>query len=118
MFTIHLHNLRFFAQHGMYREEKLLGNEFEVNASVTIAAEEKIGHIAQTINYVIIYEMIKKRMAIPTPLLETLAQELVEEIYQHDKRIGSISISIRKLNPPIENFSGSVGISLVKHFTT
>ena len=93
-----------------------MGNEFEVNAAVTIAAEEKIERLPQTVNYVLIYEMIKKRMAVSAPLLETLAQELIEEIYLHDKRIESISISIKKLHPPIENFTGSVGISLVKHF--
>ena len=93
-----------------------MGNEFEVNAAVTIAAGEKIQRLSQTVNYVLIYEMIKKRMAVPAPLLETLAQELIEEIYLHDKRIESISISIKKLHPPIENFTGSVGISLVKHF--
>lgn len=116
MFTIQLNNLRFFAHHGFYAEEKVLGNEFEVDAAVTIAAEEKILHLSQTINYVVIYEMIKKRMGIPTQLLETLAQELIEEIYLHDKRIESISITIKKLHPPIENFSGSVGVSLIKHF--
>ncbi len=117
MFTIHLNNLNFFAYHGLYKEEKVLGAEFEVNAAIVIAAEEKITELKQTVNYVSVYNMIKKRMAIATPLLETLAQELIEEIYQSDKRIESISISIKKIHPPLTNFTGNVSVSLIKHFT-
>ena len=116
MFTIHLNNLSFFSNHGLYQEEKVLGANFEVSVAITIAAEEKIESLGQTVDYVLIYEMIKERMAIPTPLLETLAQELIESIYLSDKRILSININIIKKNPPIKNFSGNVGISLIKHF--
>ena len=34
MITIHLHHLIFFACHGLHEEEKILGNEYEVNAEV------------------------------------------------------------------------------------
>jgi dihydroneopterin aldolase len=100
----------------MYQEEKILGAEFEVNAAITIAANEKIASLEQTVDYVFIYEMIKERMSVPTPLLETLAQELIESIYLSDKRILSININIIKKNPPISNFTGNVGVSLIKHF--
>jgi dihydroneopterin aldolase len=117
VFTIHLNNLTFFAHHGLYKEEQLLGAEFEVNADITVAAKEKIVDIEQTVNYVSVYYMIKKRMAIATPLLETLAQDMIEEIYQSDKRILSISVSIKKIHPPLTNFTGNVSVSLIKHFT-
>ncbi len=93
-----------------------MGASFEVNTSITVSAEEKVTTLEQTVDYVTVYEMIKRRMAIATPLLETLAQELIEEIYQYDKRIISISIAIKKLNPPIENFTGNISVSLTKNF--
>ena len=111
MFTIHLHKLLFHAYHGLYAEEQVLGNDFEVTADIEIATPEQIITLKQTVNYVTIYNVIKQRMAKPTPLLETIAQELAQAIGGIDERIKSVSISIKKLSPPIENFQGIVGVS-------
>jgi len=116
MFTIHLHNLRFFSFHGVHDEEQVLGNDYEVSADVSFDTAGAITKLHQTINYVKIYEVIKQRMNTPTALLETVAQDLADGIYQIDKRITSISISIKKVHPPIANFTGSVGVSYKKDF--
>lgn len=112
MLTIHLHNLLFHAHHGLYEEEQLLGNDFEVN--ITIHQKEvssKIESIHQTIDYSKVYEMVKQRMQIPTPLLETLAQEICSMILDIFSLAEKVMFSIKKLNPPITQFQGSVGIS-------
>lgn len=117
MITIHLKDLEFFSHHGVYEQEKILGNCFIVNASVCFNADEKINSIHQTINYVSIYQLIKHRMQIPTALLETLAQEMTEEIYSFDNRLQSISISIQKKYPPMLNIKGSVCVNYEKKFS-
>jgi len=111
MLTIHLHKLLFHSYHGVFEEEKILGNEFEVNADIEMDCSEQITNLSQTINYVAVYSCIKQRMQLPTPLLETVAQDLIEAIHQMDEKISSISINIKKTAPPIENFQGSVGVS-------
>lgn len=116
MITIQLKDLEFFSHHGVYEEEKILGNSFIVNAYVCFDADEKINSIHQTINYVSIYQLIKQRMHIPTALLETLAQEMAEEIYRFDNRLQSISISIEKKHPPMLNIKGSVCVNYEKKF--
>lgn len=116
MITILLNNLEFFSHHGVHEEEKILGNNFIVNASVSFTADEKISSIHQTINYVSIYDIIKKRMDIPTALLETLAQDIADEIYSFDKRLQAISVSIEKKNPPMLNIKGSVSVNYEKQF--
>jgi dihydroneopterin aldolase len=116
MFTIHLHNLRFFSYHGIHEEEKILGNEYEVNASVTFKEREAVTELHQTIDYVKIYDIIKRRMEIPIPLLETMAQDLAQQVYDADNRITSIDIHVKKVYPPITNFQGAVGVSYKKDF--
>ena len=112
MLTIHLHKLLFYSFHGIYKEEQVLGNEFEVSADIEVDnQEQKITTIRQTVNYVTIYDVIKKRMQQSTPLLETVAQELTHAIHQIDERIKTVSVTIKKLSPPIENFQGTVGVS-------
>ena len=110
MLTIHLHNLLF--HHGLYAEEKMLGNNFEIDITIQhISIVEKIISLEQTINYTAVYNLVKERMQTPTPLLETLAQEICEAILENFSHAETVSFSIKKLNPPIIQFQGSVGIS-------
>ncbi|MEP7237435.1 MAG: dihydroneopterin aldolase [Ferruginibacter sp.] len=116
MFTINLHNLIFFSFHGVHEEERILGNDYEVNVQLSFYAAEQITKLDQTINYASVYEIIKQQMAIPTMLLETVAQNLAQKIYEHDNRIKNISVSIEKKNPPIPNITGTVSITYKKDF--
>ncbi|MEO5944289.1 MAG: dihydroneopterin aldolase [Ferruginibacter sp.] len=116
MFTIHLSNLRFFAHHGVHDEEAIVGNDFEVSVDVEFEVADKIKSLSETVNYVDIYIAIKRIFRSPAKLLETLARDICEEIYNTDKRIKKINITIHKLNPPIPNFTGNVGVSFSKLF--
>ncbi|KAF0240924.1 MAG: hypothetical protein FD183_885 [Chitinophagaceae bacterium] len=67
---IHLNDLRFFAYHGLYAEEKQLGNYFELNIDIQYTPIHlPITDINDTVNYAAVFELVSKRMAIPTPLL-------------------------------------------------
>ena len=114
MLSIHLNKLKFHSFHGMHEEEKILGNELELNITVLVQSDEKIVSLKQTVNYVTLYEIIKQRMDTPTPLLETVAQDLAEMICSFDDRIKSVEINIKKLNPPIHNFHGQISVSYKK----
>ncbi len=116
MLTIHLHNLKFFAYHGLYEEEKKTGNNFEMNVDVIADIPGDITKLEHTVDYAVVYQIIENRMKKPTALLETLLQDLAEKIREHDNRIKSISITIKKLSAPIKNFNGIVGVSYKKDF--
>jgi dihydroneopterin aldolase len=116
MITLQLHNLQFHAYHGLYEQENFIGNTFEVDADVVVDVQDQITRLHQTVNYATVYSVIKQRMQQPTPLLETVAQELTRIIHDIDNRIRSVSITIKKLSPPIENFQGTVGVSYKKEF--
>ncbi|MEO7317268.1 MAG: dihydroneopterin aldolase [Ginsengibacter sp.] len=117
MITVQLHQLLFHAYHGVHEEEEVLGNEYMVDCSVEFyETAEVITHINDTVNYVHIYDIIKKRMSIPTQLLETIAMEIGNEIIREYKELKVINITIRKLHPPIEGIRGSVGIAWNRKF--
>jgi 7,8-dihydroneopterin aldolase/epimerase/oxygenase len=117
MFTVHLDKLILFAHHGVHDEEGIIGTDFEVSVSVHFNAPEKVMALDDTINYVKVFNVVKNRFAIPERLLETLAQHIVDDIYAIDNRITTINISIHKINPPISNFIGSVGVTYSKSFS-
>ncbi len=116
LLTIHLHNLRFYSYHGLHEEEKIAGGTFEVNADIKMKTSDKIEEISQTLDYSKAYDVIKAFMNQPTPLLETLAQRIVDSIHELDDRIVDVSLTVTKCNPPIIGFSGNVGVSLQKTF--
>ncbi len=117
MITVQLHQLLFHAYHGVHEEEEVLGNDYMVDCSVEFyETAEVITHINDTVNYVHIYDIIKKRMSIPTQLLETIAMEIGNEIIREYKELKVIDITIRKLHPPIEGIRGSVGIAWNRKF--
>ena len=117
MITIQLHQLLFKAYHGIHEEERILGNDYMVDCSVDFFENDKVvTHINDTIDYTEIYQLIKKRMKIATPLLETVIMEIGIAIQERFEMIKSIHISIKKLHPPIEGIQGSVGVTWQKQF--
>ncbi len=117
MFTIRLNKMTFFAYHGVHEEETVVGTDFEVSVAIAFNAPEKVIALTDTINYVAVYEIVKQYFKIPEKLLETVAQNITEEIYKIDHRITSINITIDKLNAPICNFTGNVGVNYLKSFS-
>lgn len=111
MITIQLNQLLFDGYHGLHEEEKLMGNNYEVNCeTVFLEKTNKIESVSETINYVSIYEIIKRHMQFPIPLLETLAMEIGHDIHQLFPELHSVEVCIKKMQPPIEGFRGSVGV--------
>ncbi len=116
LFTIHLSNLKFFSFHGVHEEEKVLGGEYLVNADIGFDADFPVTTLEQTIDYSKTYAIIKQRMAQPTALLETVAQDLAHQFYIYDNRIKTVTVCITKINPPILQFRGSVAVRYQKDF--
>jgi dihydroneopterin aldolase len=64
-YSIILKKVRFFGYHGLYPEEAIKGNEFEVNLTLTYRKEDTlIKYLEDTIDYVAVYNLLKKQMTI------------------------------------------------------
>lgn len=111
MITVELKNIRLFGHHGLYPEERKAGNEFDINLSVGYASTaDTVTELADTINYVRLYEIVKAGMQEPVDLLETLAMQIAEKIKQEYPQVNSIDLSISKLHPPVMQFVGNVAV--------
>ena len=114
-FIIELKQLQFFSFHGLYAEERKVGEEFIVDLSVKYISKQKaITSLDETINYETLYEIVKKEMSQPRALLETLAQSIADKIQHVFPLIKEIEIRIEKKNPPIVGFIGSVAVRYKK----
>ncbi len=114
MLTIELTNLLFNGHHGFYEEEKVLGGTFEVNAVIRhTVTEMPVRHIHDTVDYTAVFNIIKDIMDKPALLLETLATTIAHEILKVFLQVQEVSVNIKKINPPIIAFRGTVGVTCV-----
>lgn len=97
-----LNDLRFFAYHGFYPEEQMLGNEFMVDVilSFPVLSNEINEELSQTVNYEIIYEVVSREMQTPRKLLEGLCNDIMSELRNRFDFITQADVKIRKSNPP------------------
>ena len=116
MVTVKINKLKLYGYHGLHKEEAIIGGEFELNLYADYEEKGIINLIEQTINYVHIVEIIKKEFSIRYDLLESLAQQIAIQVYNENPFIKNINISIEKLNAPILNFTGTVGVEYSKTF--
>lgn len=115
--TVELTGLRFFAYHGVHEEEAIVGNEFEVDVYIDHSAPEQvINSLDDTINYAAVYALIKEEMQVRQALLETCVMQIADKLHQEFPRIERIKITLRKLQAPIVNFIGAVGVTYTKAF--
>jgi 7,8-dihydroneopterin aldolase/epimerase/oxygenase len=112
---ISLNKIVFVGYHGLYAEEKKLGNTYIVDVDVDFTPPVAIiDKLEQTIDYVAVYSLLKKWMAIPTPLLETLIGKMADDILLEHAIANKVSIRISKLHLPIPEFEGSVSVFIEK----
>ena len=117
MVTIHLHKVILHAHHGVYNDEEKIGSDYELNLDVKFdEGNTRFDRLEETISYEDLYSIVRKKMMVPTPLLETVCDGIIRKIRHEFSGVREISISIHKLEAPIENFQGRVGVTMRKKF--
>jgi len=113
MIKVALQGVKFFAYHGFYPEEQVLGNHFMVDVSIEFAQQHHYNddEIAHTVNYEQLYAMIDAEMKHTRKLLETVVQGIIDQAKTAYPFAETIQASITKLNPPLP---GQVASSFVQ----
>lgn len=117
---IALRNARFYAYHGYYQEEQMLGNEFflDIICFVISPILNTDDDLVKTINYEELYRIAKEEMALPKKLLETVVDNLVNRIKLNFREVNEIEVSLRKSNPPFGGDTATAEVSLYWHSGT
>lgn len=99
---VSLEGVRFFAFHGFYPEEQVLGTEFilDIDTTVEVFGDGK-DDLANTVNYVRLFEIASEEMKITRKLIETVAHAILDRIRHEFLTVQTIRVSIRKMHPPM-----------------
>lgn len=101
--TIALNGMEFHSFHGVYDYEKEVGNNFRIDVAFEVDLEKAAtsDDIADTLDYVVVYEEIAAVMDKPVNLLERLAYQITEQLMVRFPQALSVEILIAKEAPPV-----------------
>lgn len=116
MGIIKVENIRVFAHHGCLKEETAIGSDYRVDIEVkaNLKTSAKTDALEDTVDYVFLNKVVREEMAIPSKLLETVAQRILNRFFNEDKLITKATVAVSKLNPPIGGDVEMVTIQLSK----
>jgi len=114
MSQISIEGMEFFAHHGCFKEEQIIGTRFMVDffCEADTTEAEINDDLHKTINYQSVYLLIQKEMEQKSKLLEHVARRTLQKIMQNFPQIEAAEIKIAKLNPPIGGKVNRVCVSL------
>jgi dihydroneopterin aldolase len=114
MIKVGLHGAEFFARHGYYNEEQVLGNYFIVDIEVTFEPQNATidDDLVNTLNYERLYQIAAEQMEHPQKLLETVAQTIANKTMQSFPYIINLKVMVKKLTPPLKGKVAASSVTL------
>ena len=114
--TVKVENLKIYAFHGCMEEEKVIGSDYVVNICAVCSVGKKAfeDEIGGTVDYVSLARIAKREMSVRSELLEAVVNRIISCCFSEISVLEQISVTVSKLNPPINADVGSVSVSMDK----
>lgn len=113
---IEIEGMEFFAYHGCFEAEQIVGNKFTVYAQLHYDCSEAASsdNIQHALSYQTAYEIIAREMMKNSHLLENVAQRMLDALYAIFPQLTYAKIKISKMNPPLGNKIACTSVTLEK----
>jgi 7,8-dihydroneopterin aldolase/epimerase/oxygenase len=111
-----LHNMEFYAHHGHFDEEQIIGGRFRVDMVIDtdISRAAETDNLNDAVDYSLVYHAVKHEMETPSKLLEHLARRVVDAVYGVSDRIEKVTVTVSKLNPAIGGHMDKFSVVLTR----
>ncbi|WP_291857319.1 dihydroneopterin aldolase [Marinilabilia sp.] len=112
--VIELEEMEFYAYHGCFREENVVGNRFLVNISIRtdMSIPMQTDDIGDALNYVKVYDLVRTEMQQTSNLLEHVTARVIDSLHRHFSEIEWVRVKISKMNPPMGGQMRNVSVTL------
>lgn len=114
MGKVALEGMEFYARHGYYEEERIIGNKYRVDLILDLDFSEaaKDDNLDGTVNYEKVYEIVAEVMSINAKLLEHLAGKIISKLKNTFPQINEVEVKVSKYNPPIMGLCEKASVTL------
>lgn len=111
---IHLKKLRFHAFIGVGAQERLTGNDFEVDLQLQtdVSVAMKTDDVTNTVSYAEAYDEVALVMSEPCNLVENAAFKMAERMMKRWPQIAAVDVKLIKINPPMGADCDGTGVEL------
>ena len=111
---IHLKKLRFHAFIGVGAQERLTGNDFEVDLRLQtdVSVAMKTDDVTNTVSYAEAYDEVALVMSEPCNLVENAAFKMAERMMKRWPQITAVDVKLIKINPPMGADCDGAGVEL------
>lgn len=112
MHTILVEGINVYAHHGCLDEEGRIGCNYTVDVTMETDFTEaaQTDDLTKTIDYVIVYNIVREQMGIRAKLLEQVGQRIVDALKKEFSTLKKLSVKVTKLNPPMNGHVDKVSI--------
>lgn len=96
--------LKYHAGHGYHEQERLEGNDFEVDLTFwgDLGEAGRSDQLEDTVDYQRAENIVSKVMQGPSlQLIETLAHRIGEQLFDEFTEVKKLQVKVRKMNPPL-----------------
>lgn len=116
MACIDIEEMQFYAFHGCFAEERKIGTNFSVDLHLEVETSKAqvTDDINDTVNYLSVYQSVKRQMFIPSNLLENVASRIVDTLLEEFPAIEMARVKVTKLNPPLGGKMRGVSLTVEK----
>lgn len=103
MAIIRLENMQFYAFHGCYSQEQLVGNRFRVDLDFEVDSSqaELSDSIEDTVSYLDVYELVRDQMGVKSHILEHVARRILDCMESRFSAVTWVRVKVVKLAPPL-----------------
>ena len=117
MGVVEIEGMEFYAYHGCFTEEQIVGNKFLVDLKIEANCEkaEESDDINDAVNYQVAYQLIKKEMEMKSHLLENIASRILKSLFENLQGIDVASVKVAKINPPMGGKIEKTSVTLTKY---
>ena len=114
MAIIAINDMRFYAHHGCFEQERAIGTHFRVDLrfNTDTSCAEVSDNIADTVSYLDVYQVVKQEMAQPSNLLEHVARRICDAVLAQFPMVEDVTAIVHKLNPPLGGQMESVNVEV------
>ena len=111
---IYVNKVRVRAFHGVLPQERTVGGDYEVSLRVACDFSRAMDsdHVADTVNYAALLDVVRQEMALPSQLLEHVAGRIVRSVFRRFPLVTSVRVELTKLNPPFGMLTDGAGVEL------
>jgi dihydroneopterin aldolase len=117
MGRITIEEMEFYAFHGHYKEEQIVGNRFLVDLEMEADMDRPAAsdQLDDAVNYQVAYRLVKDEMKKHTSnLLENIGKRILDAIFSELEGIERATVRIRKMNPPMGGPIKSVSVTMTR----